>query len=354
MTRRDKFSFTAGKWRIVYQNPHPNRGRIDIYELKWLSIFGIGQCLADPNLLEACQTDNVPGHCFFDLDLFEAGIRENRGNGGALGLAAMMKTNDRIANAYFTADNSSKRDPAEIIAVVEIRNEHLEKGLARCLRWRHRFDDRLKKRNHIPALIGQISFRESFLCARVNNRKIELFVGGFQFNEKIKNEIEDFVRARMLSVDLVNDDDRLEMVFKCFSQNKAGCGLWTIVRVHYEQNAIDHFHYAFDFTAEIGVAGRIDDVDSVIIPLKRGVLRANRDSLFALEIHRIHHSLFDFLIGAESSGLAQQLVDQGCFAVIDVRNDSDVTNLVHETRRRPAGEERAIWWGEAFPYTGGG
>ncbi len=48
------------------------------------------------------------------------------------------------------------------------------------------------------------------------------------------------------------------------------------------------------------------------------------------KIHRIHHALFHFLIGAKRPGLAQQLIDQGGLAVVDVRNDGDVTDLVHE------------------------
>ena len=52
--------------------------------------------------------------------------------------------------------------------------------------------------------------------------------------------------------------------------------------------------------------------------------------LLALEIHRVHHPLLDFLIGAKSSGLPQQLIDQGSLAVVYMRNDGNVTDLFHE------------------------
>jgi hypothetical protein len=35
------------------------------------------------------------------------------------------------------------------------------------------------------------------------------------------------------------------------------------------------------------------------------------------------------LIGAKRARLAQQLIDQRRLAVIDVRNDSDITDLIH-------------------------
>ena len=76
--------------------------------------------------------------------------------------------------------------------------------------------------------------------------------------------------------------------------------------------------------------GRVDDVDAVAVPFEGGVLGPNGDSLFALEIHRIHDAFLDLLIGAEGAGLPQQLIDQRGLAVIDVRNDGDVADLVHE------------------------
>ena len=101
------------------------------------------------------------------------------------------------------------------------------------------------------------------------------------------------------------------------------------MRVDHEQHAIDHFHDPLNFAAEIGVTGCVDDVDPITVPLKSGVLRADRDSLLTLKVHRIHHAFLDLLIGTESARLTQQLIDQRRLAVIDVRNDGDVTDLIH-------------------------
>src|SRR2546430_8173413 len=47
-----------------------------------------------------------------------------------------------------------------------------------------------------------------------------LLVGRFQLDEKIKHEIENFVRPRVLAIDLVDDDNRLGFVFERLSQNE--------------------------------------------------------------------------------------------------------------------------------------
>ena len=72
---------------------------------------------------------------------------------------------------------------------------------------------------------------------------------------------------------------------------------------------------------------------------------ANGYSLFPLQIHRIHHPFFDLLVGTKGAGLPQQLIDESGLAVIDVRNNGDVTNLIHvvssvESNRSVAREGR--------------
>ena len=201
-------------------------------------------------------------------------------------------------------------------------------------------DDRLEQRRHVFAVLVDLAHREAVLRARVNDRKIELLVGRFQLNEEIEDHVEHLVRARVLAVDLVDDDDRFDLVLERFAQNETRLRLRSIVRIDDEQDAIDHLHDALDLAAEIRVTGRIDDVDAVAVPLERGILRADRDPLLALEIHRVHHPLLDLLIGTEGAGLPQQLIDERGLAVIDVRNDGDVTNLIHGTSPRG---ERGIW-----------
>ena len=118
-------------------------------------------------------------------------------------------------------------------------------------------------------------------------------------------------------------------VLQRLAQNKTRLRLRPIVRIDHEQHAVDHFHDPLDFAAEIGVTRSIDDVDPITVPLKSGVLGANGDSFFALQIHRIHHAFFNLLIGAKRARLPQQLIDQRRLAVIDVRNDGDITDLIH-------------------------
>ena len=62
----------------------------------------------------------------------------------------------------------------------------------------------------------------------------------------------------------------------------------------------------------------------VSLPEERGDLGQDGDAALALQRVGIHGALGDLLAGAEGAGGAEQHVDQGRLAVIDMRDDRDI------------------------------
>ena len=62
--------------------------------------------------------------------------------------------------------------------------------------------------------------------------------------------------------------------------------------------------------------------------MDRRVLRHDRDAALALEVVRVHDALGDVLVGAKDAALVQQRVDEGGLAVVDVRDDRDVADII--------------------------
>ena len=91
-----------------------------------VTLFAIGQRFADVNFFKTGQADDVAGAGVLQLDLSHPGKGIKPGHVGALAAAIAMNADDRIAHADASADDAPKRDPPEVIAVVEIRNEHLK------------------------------------------------------------------------------------------------------------------------------------------------------------------------------------------------------------------------------------
>ena len=77
------------------------------------------------------------------------------------------------------------------------------------------------------------------------------------------------------------------------------------------------------------MAGGIDDVDVVGAVGEGGVFGADGDAFFTFKIHGIHHALGYLLVGTEGARLAEELVNEGRFSVVDVSDDGNVTDVLH-------------------------
>ena len=87
------------------------------------------------------------------------------------------------------------------------------------------------------------------------------------------------------------------------------------------------------------MARRVDQVQAVFAAVARRIrqrrgLRLDRDAALALEVHRVEHLLFHLAVGQAAAAL-DDAVGQRRFAVIDVGDDREIADVVHETRRAP-------------------
>ena len=172
-------------------------------------------------------------------------------------------------------------------------------------------------RGRHPALLG----------GAVDDGEVELLVGGVERGEQVEHLVDDLARPRVRLVDLVDADDRLQPDLQRLADHELGLRHRPLGRVDQHDRAVDHGQDALDLAAEIGVAGRVDDVDAHALPDDRGRLGEDGDAALALEVVRIHHPLGDPLVVAEGARLLQETVDEGRLAVVDVGDDGDVAEL---------------------------
>jgi hypothetical protein len=104
--------------------------------------------------------------------------------------------------------------------------------------------------------------------------------------------------------------------------------------VDHQQHGVDHRQHAFHFTAEVGVPGRVDDVDARAAVFDRAILGQDGDTPLTLDVVRVHDTLGHLFMGGEGAGLAQQAVHQRGLAVVDVGDDGDVADraICHGTQ----------------------
>src|SRR5207247_4817856 len=104
-------------------------------------------------------------------------------------VAIAVNADDGVTNCDATADDAPERNSSQVIAVIQIRDEHLKEWLARNFWRRHMLHNRLKERRHVFVVFMQFAHGKTVLCARVDDWKIELLVGCFQFDDEIDNVV---------------------------------------------------------------------------------------------------------------------------------------------------------------------
>ena len=189
-------------------------------------------------------------------------------------------------------------------------------------------DDEIEQRRHALVLrTGGIGRHPALLGGAVEDGEIELLFGRIERGEQVEDLVGDFARAGVRPIDLVDDHDRLEADLQRLGDDEFGLRQRPFGGIDQHQRAVDHVEDALDLAAEIGVAGRIDDVDARVLPQERRRLGEDGDAALALEVVGIERTLGDALILAERAGLLQQAVDQRGLAVVDMGDDGDVAEL---------------------------
>ena len=126
-------------------------------------------------------------------------------------------------------------------------------------------------------------------------------------------------------VDLVERSDDLEIVFHGQVAVGQGLGLDALGSVDDEHHTLARRQAAADLVAEVDVAGRVDEVQRVALPVDAHVLGLDGDAALALQIHRVE-VLRPHVTGINSVGELQYAVAERALAVIDVGNDREVAD----------------------------
>ena len=150
---------------------------------------------------------------------------------------------------------------------------------------------------------------------------------GVEVEEQLVDLVEHLGDAGVGAVDLVDHQDHRQAGAQRLAQHEPGLGQRAFAGVDQQEHAVDHGEAPLDLAAEVGVAGRVDDVDLHAAVADRGVLGQDGDALLALEVHRVHDALVHVLVGPEGAGLPEHGVDQRRLAVVDVGHDGDVAKV---------------------------
>ena len=124
-------------------------------------------------------------------------------------------------------------------------------------------------------------------------------------------------------VDLVERGDDREVVLEREVAVGEGLRLDALRRVDEEQRAFAGGEAARHLVPEVDVAGRVDEVEDVVVPVQADVLGLDGDAPLPLEVHRVE-VLGPHVAGVDGAGELEDAVGERRLPVVDVGDDAEV------------------------------
>ena len=285
----------------------------------------------------------------------QAAEGQHLGDPAALDLLAVDAEGvDGQARRRLAALDAPGEQAAQERVVLDQHGEDLEGAvlLGDRLGLRHVADDQVEQRGQGFAGLIEVERRPTGAARGVDVREVQLVVGGADGGEQVEGFVMDAVRIGVGAVDLVQADDGAQAHLQRLAEHELGLGHHPFLGVDQQDAAVHHAQDPLHLAAEVGVAGRVDDVDAGVaglaVPQHAGALGQDGDAALALLVVGIHGAFGVGLVGAEHPGLGEQLVHQRGLAVVDVGDDGDVAER-HGILGGVSGSEEGALVGERAP-----
>ena len=131
------------------------------------------------------------------------------------------------------------------------------------------------------------------------------------------------MHALIRAVNFVENHNDTVSKFQSAGEYKTCLGHRAFRRVHQKNHTVHHFENAFDFPAEVGVSGGIDNVDFGISVTDGGIFCKNGNTAFPFKVTGIQYTFHNFLIFA----LPEHFIHQRGFTVIHVGDNGNVAQM---------------------------
>ena len=132
------------------------------------------------------------------------------------------------------------------------------------------------------------------------------------------------------AVHLVDEAEPRHVVLVRLAPHRLGLRLDTGDRVEHRDRAVEDAQRSLDLDGEVDVAGRVDDVDLAVAPLRGRRGRRDRDAALLLLDHVVHHrrALVHLTDLVGPAGVVEDALGRRGLARVDVGHDPDVAGLL--------------------------
>ena len=339
----------AGQRGGVDTDGHGDRGIVHGDQRQRLGVVDVGQGFTNGDVLDTGNSHDFAGAGRLGRNALKCLGGEQLGDLHGLQGSVMAGPGNLLALAQGAVEDTQQGQAAQERGGVQVGDVRLQDTFRVVRGSRDVLEDGLEQRFQVVvrgsfAVGGLLQGRGAHTGCSVDNGNVQdqvkvqvrnfvREVGG-QAQEQVHGFADNLVDPGIGAVGLVDQQDHRQLGGQCLAQHEAGLRQGAFRGVHQQHNAVDHGQAALDLTAEVGVAGGVDDVDGDGLAVgrravveHRGVLREDGNTLFALQVTGVHHAFFHVSVGGKRVRLLQHGVDEGRLTVVNVGHNSNVAEI---------------------------
>ena len=324
-------------------------GFLDLDGFHLNRVLRIGDHVSDVGIFNADHRDDIARMRFGHLGFAKILKGVHLADLGLVGASVGFIDQHLLLLVHRAAMKAANTDTALVAAVID--GAHLQRNGAIGLNVGAGdfLQNGVEQGNHVHVVVVRVVARVAVDGRSVHHGEIELLVRSTQFDHQIENLVNRTIRVGIGTVDLVDHHDDAKTLLERMRKNEARLRLGPLVGIDDKQGAVRHVQDALNLSTEIGMAGRIDDVDLNVLVVDGDILGKNGDTALALLVIRVKNTLLHFLIIAEHVRCPQQAVNKCRFTMIDMSDDGDVAKiLLLHVRNYSSSSSRAILRSSSF------
>src|SRR5690606_15762304 len=251
---------------VVHPEAHGDRGGIHRDACQGDGIFLGGDGVAQREVGNAAQGDDLAGDGLGNLLEFDALGVEDLGDAHLFGLAGRIDVRHGLVGLQRSLTQAAHGHAAEEVLEVEAGDLQDRRRVRRTdLGGGDGVHDQVEDGHEVGIGVLKLAAAGAVAAGGEDILEVQLFVARAEVDEQVEDLVQGLHGFAAGTVDLVDDHGDGQAQFEGFLGHEARLGHRTFEGVHDQQRAVHGAEHALHLTAEVGVSGRIHDVDQVIL-----------------------------------------------------------------------------------------
>ena len=236
-----------------------------------------------------------------------------------------------IASMNSSGIHATNTNAAQVVGVIDGDALHSKRSFNINIWSWQAINNHIEKWEHIVVVIIWIKASVTINARSkddVLHGELKLLISCAEVHHQVKRIVNNSLWASAITVNLVDNHHDRKACVDSVAQDKASLWHRALSCVNQQKRTVSHLQNALYLAAEVSMARGINNVDLDALVLNRDILCQNSNSALTLLIVGVQDSLLNLLVLAECIGCLKHLVNHGGFTVVNVGDDSNISDVV--------------------------